>query len=311
MYWQMIQRSRFTRFLCMVISACAYASQAHAAITVTDDNGATVTLAAPAQRVVSLAPHVTELIYAAGGGARLVGAVSYSDYPPEARQIPRVGDNKALDLERIAALNPDLIVVWRHGNAQAQLERLRELHIPLFFSEPHQLDDVAQTLTRLGTLLGTSDIADAAAGHYRQDIANLRARYANRPPVSVFYQVWDQPLMTLNGTHMVSDVIALCGGRNVFARLQPLVPTVSTEAVLAANPEAIFTASAGATKPDAPLPQLDRWRAWPSLTAVARNNLFAIDGDLINRPTPRIAQGAAKLCEDLELARSRRPAGEP
>jgi iron complex transport system substrate-binding protein len=311
MYWQMIQRSRFTRFLCMVISACAYASQAHAAITVTDDNGATVTLAAPAQRVVSLAPHVTELIYAAGGGTRLVGAVSYSDYPPEARQIPRVGDNKALDLERIAALNPDLIVVWRHGNAQAQLERLRELHIPLFFSEPHQLDDVAQTLTRLGTLLGTSDIADAAAGHYRQDIANLRARYANRPPVSVFYQVWDQPLMTLNGTHMVSDVIALCGGRNVFARLQPLVPTVSTEAVLAANPEAIFTASAGATKPDAPLPQLDRWRAWPSLTAVARNNLFAIDGDLINRPTPRIAQGAAKLCEDLELARSRRPAGEP
>jgi iron complex transport system substrate-binding protein len=311
MYCQMIQRSRFTRFLCMVISACAYASQAHAAITVTDDNGATVTLAAPAQRVVSLAPHVTELIYAAGGGARLVGAVSYSDYPPEARQIPRVGDNKALDLERIAALNPDLIVVWRHGNAQAQLERLRELHIPLFFSEPHQLDDVAQTLTRLGTLLGTSDIADAAAGHYRQDIANLRARYANRPPVSVFYQVWDQPLMTLNGTHMVSDVIALCGGRNVFARLQPLVPTVSTEAVLAANPEAIFTASAGATKPDAPLPQLDRWRAWPSLTAVARNNLFAIDGDLINRPTPRIAQGAAKLCEDLELARSRRPAGEP
>jgi iron complex transport system substrate-binding protein len=299
-----------TRLLCALAVVWAFASQSHAAITVTDDTGAAVTLTAPAQRVISLAPHVTELIYAAGGGNRLVGAVSYSDYPPEAKQIPRVGDNKALDLERIAALKPDLIVVWRHGNAQAQLDQLRALHIPLFFSEPHQLDDVAQTLTKLGTLLGTSNIADAAASRYRQDIAGLRARYANRPPVSVFYQVWDQPLMTLNGTHMVSDVITLCGGRNVFAKLEPLVPPVSTEAVLAANPEAIFTASAGATKPDKPLPQLDRWRAWPSLTAAARNNLFAIDGDLIDRPTPRIAQGAAQLCEDLELARSRRPAGQ-
>jgi iron complex transport system substrate-binding protein len=125
----------------------------------------------------------------------------------------------------------------------------------------------------------------------------------------VFYQVWDQPLMTLNGEHMVSDVIALCGGRNVFAKLEPLVPTVSTEAVLAANPEAIVTAAPGATKPDTALPQLGTWRAWPSLTAVANNNLFAIDGDLINRPAPRIAQGAKQMCEDLEVARSRRKPG--
>ena len=228
-------------------------AHAQAAITVTDDTGATVTLAAPAQRVISLAPHVTELLYAAGGGAKMVGAVSYSDYPPEAKQLPRVGDNKALDLERIVALKPDLIVVWRHGNAQRQLDRLRELHVPLFFSEPHHLDDVAVSLTKLGQLLGTSPTADAAAAAYRPDIARLRTQYANRPPVSVFYQVWDQPLMTLNGEHMVSDVIALCGGRNVFAKLEPLVPTVSTEAVLAANPEAIVTAAPGATQPDTTL----------------------------------------------------------
>ncbi|MEM5296515.1 cobalamin-binding protein [Burkholderia sp. JPY481] len=281
------------------------ALSAHAAITVTDDSGATVTLAAPAQRVISLAPHVTELLYAAGGGPKMVGAVSYSDYPPEAKQLPRVGDNKALDLERIVALKPDLIVVWRHGNAQRQLERLRELHVPLFFSEPRRLDDIAVTLTKLGRLLGTSASADAAAAAYRDDIARLRARYANRPVVSVFYQVWDRPLMTLNGEHMISDVITLCGGRNVFADLQPLVPTVSTEAVLAANPQAIVTAAPGATQPDTTLPQLDTWRAWPRLAAVANNNLFAIDGDLINRPAPRIAQGARQLCEDLELARSR------
>jgi len=279
--------------------------RAQAGIAVTDDTGAVLTLPAPAQRVISLAPHVTELLYAAGGGAKIVGAVSYSDFPPQAQQLPRVGDNKSLDLERIVALKPDLIVVWRHGNAQRQLDRLRELHIPLFFSEPHHLDDVAVSLTKLGELLGTSSTADAAAAAYRRDIASLRAQYADRAAVSVFYQVWDQPLMTLNGEHMVSDVIELCGGRNVFAKLQPLVPTVSTEAVLAANPQAIVTAAPGATKPDTALPQLGAWRAWPRLSAVANNNLFSIDGDLINRPAPRIALGAKQMCEDLDLARSR------
>ncbi|WP_090864593.1 cobalamin-binding protein [Paraburkholderia diazotrophica] len=276
-------------------------------VTVTDDTGAPVTLVQPAQRVISLAPHVTEMIYAAGGGAKLVGAVSYSDYPPEAKQLPRVGDNKSLDLERIVALKPDLIVVWRHGNAQRQIDRLREMHIPLYFSEPHRLDDIAVTLTKLGQLLGTSQAADTAARTWRDDIASLRARYSTQPGVSVFYQVWDEPLMTLNGEHMISDVIALCGGRNVFAKLEPLVPTVSTEAVLAANPEVIVTAAPGETKPDRPLPSLDRWKAWRGMTAVARNNLFAIDGDLINRPAPRLAQGAAQLCKDLDIARSRRP----
>jgi iron complex transport system substrate-binding protein len=300
-----IQFTRFTRFV-LTATLLATALQAQAGITVTDDTGAAVTLPAPAERVISLAPHVTELLYAAGGGAKIVGAVSYSDYPPEAKQLPRVGDNKALDLERIVALKPDLIVVWRHGNAQRQLDRLRELHIPLFFSEPHRLDQIAASLTKLGQLLGTSSTADAAAAAFRQEIADLHARYAKRQPVSVFYQVWDQPLMTLNSEHMVSDVIELCGGRNVFAALQPLVPTVSTEAVLAANPEAIVTAAPGATRPDTTLPQLGAWRAWPRLSAVANNNLFAIDGDLINRPAPRIAQGAKQLCEDLDIARSHR-----
>lgn len=275
------------------------------AVSAVDDAGNTVTLAAPAQRVISLAPHTTELIYAAGGGAKLVGAVAYSDYPPQALKVPRVGDNRALDLERIVALKPDLIVVWRHGNAQQQIDRLRELHIPLFFSEPHRLDDVATSLTRLGVLLGTEKTAEDAARTYRGEIEQLRARYAQHAPVSVFYEVWDRPLMTINGEHMISDVIALCGGRNVFAALRPLVPTLSTEAVLAARPEAILTASQGATTSDRPLPALAYWRAWPQLPAVAHGNLFAIDGDLLTRPGPRIAQGAAQLCEDLDLARSR------
>jgi iron complex transport system substrate-binding protein len=276
-----------------------------ASVSAVDDAGNTVTLPAPARRVISLAPHATELIYAAGGGAKLVGAVAYSDYPEAARRVPRVGDNRALDLERIAALKPDLIVVWRHGNAEQQIDRLRDLHIPLFFSEPRRLDDIATSLTRLGVLFDTSPAAQPAADAFRRDIAQLRARYASRTPVSVFFEVWNQPLMTLNGEHMISDVIALCGGRNVFAALKPLVPTVSTEAVLAANPDAIVTSSQGATASDRPLPTLESWRAWPTLSAVKHGNLFAIDGDLLTRPAPRIAQGAAQLCEDLDQARKR------
>ncbi|WP_269506061.1 cobalamin-binding protein [Burkholderia sp. IMCC1007] len=293
--------------LAMVV-ALAHAPLARADVTTRDDAGNTVTLPAPARRVISLAPHATELVYAAGGGAKLVGTVTYSDYPPAAQAVPRVGDNKALDLERIAALKPDLIVVWRHGNAERQIDALRALHIPLFFSEPKHLDDVTSSLLRLGTLLGTEPAAAATAASFSRDIAALRARYATRAPVTMFFQVWDRPLMTLNGDHLINDVITLCGGRNVFAALKPLVPTVTDEAVLAANPEAIVTTSPGATRSDAPLPSLARWRTWPAMTAVARSNLFAIDGDLLTRPSPRIAQGAAALCEDLDTARARRPA---
>lgn len=287
-----------------VFAATPYA---HAAISVTDDTGQRVTLAAPAQRIVALAPHAVELAYAAGGGAKLVGAVSYSDYPSAAKALPRVGTNTALDLERIVALKPDLVIVWRHGSGQRQLNSLRALGLPIYHSEPHDLDGVATDLLALGTLMGTDAQAQAAAADYRGKIAALRARYAGHSPVNVFYEVWANPLMTLNGTHIVSDVIALCGGRNVFANLAPLVPTISTEAVVAADPEAIVTASQGATRGDTPLPSLAAWQAWPRMTAVARNNLFAIDGDLINRPAPRLAQGAEQLCRDLDLARERRP----
>ncbi|MEM5276571.1 cobalamin-binding protein [Cupriavidus taiwanensis] len=281
---------------------------ATATVSAIDDAGQTVTLAQPARRVVSLAPHVTEMLFAAGAGDRIVGTVNYSDYPPQARAIARVGDNKALDLERIAALKPDLIVVWRHGNAQKQADRLRALGIPLFYSEPRRLAAIPDNIEKLGTLLGTEAIARRAADGFRQQVETLRKTYAARPPVTVFYQVWQQPLMTLNGQHLVSDMLALCGGRNLFAAEAPLVPTVSVEAVIAGNPEAMVTAGMGATRSDQPLPDFEMWRRWTQVTAVARNNLFVIDGDLLNRAGPRVVQGAAQLCKDLDTARSRRPA---
>ncbi|WP_024905131.1 cobalamin-binding protein [Robbsia andropogonis] len=272
-----------------------------------DDAGRLVSLRRPARRIVSLAPHVTELVYAAGGGAWLVGAVNYSDYPPAARTLPRVGGYASIDIERIAALHPDLIVAWRYGNADRQLDALTALGIPVFVSEPRHVDDIGTSLRRLGALLGTASTANQEAARLETGFAALRERYARRSRISVFYQVWTHPLMTLSGRQITSDVIALCGGRNVFADLPGVAPTVSAEAVIAAAPQAIVAPAAGATRNGntAMVTDWTAWQAWPLLPAVAAGNLFSIDGDLISRPGPRLLDGARLLCEDLDRARRR------
>lgn len=288
--------------------ALVLAAEATAApVSVEDDHGHTVALPAPARRVISVAPHATELVFAAGGGARLVGVVAYSDYPEAARAIRQIGNNKALDLEAIAALKPELIVVWRHGNAQRQLDKLRELGVPMYQSEPRRLEGIATSIERLGRLLGSEDTARAEAARFRARLQLLREQHAGRAPVRTFYQVWRNPLMTLNDQHMVSDVIRLCGGVNVFGSLDQLVPTLADEAVLQADPEVILGAAMGATRSEAAAVGLDSWKRFGRLQAVARQNLVAIDGDLINRPTPRILLGAEQLCAALEAARRKRP----
>jgi iron complex transport system substrate-binding protein len=274
---------------------------ARAAITVRDDDGQEVTLAKPAQRVISLAPHITELLFAAGGGSHVVGVVSYSDFPEEAKKIPQIGSNREVDLERIIALKPDLIVVWRHGNSERQIDMVRQLGVPIFHSEPHKLEDIPDNVAKLGQLMGTDAVARPAAARLRAQLADLRTRYAKRPVVRSFYQVWDRPLYTLNGKQIVSDALRLCGGENIFAALPVTAPVVSVEAVLQENPEAIF---ATAEKNGG---GVDIWKQYGTLTAVRNGNLFTVDGQLLNRAGPRMIAGAAQLCEKLELARSHRP----
>lgn len=287
----------------MLVSALALSgAAARAEVRVVDDKGQTVVLAAPARRIVSLAPHVTELLFAAGAGERIVGAVDYSDFPEAAKRVPRVGGPLALDLERILALKPDLLVVWLHGSAQRQLDSLRTLGLPLYYDEPRSLADIARSLRTLGRLAGTEGPAEQAAREFEARVAALRAKHGHRPPVRVFYQVWQKPLMTVNGTHLISDVIRLCGGENVFAGERPLVPVLATEAVIAADPEAIGTAVFSGQAGDG----LDEWRRWPRLAATARGNFFAVPTELISRHTPRIADGAALVCEALERARRNR-----
>jgi iron complex transport system substrate-binding protein len=276
---------------------------AQAEVVVRDAGGATVRLAASARRIVSLAPHATENLFAAGAGGKVVGAVDYSDFPAAAARLPRVGSYDRPDLEALLALKPDLVIAWESGNPPAVLARLRTLGIALYRTQPDHLADIASEIENLGRLAGSEATANQVARQYRQRLADLRGRYGSRPPVTVFYQIWNRPLMTVGGAQIISEAIQLCGGANLFAGLAGLSPAVSVEAVLAGDPEAIVASGMGSGTPVG----LDDWRAWKQLRAVVRGNLFYVSADLMQRPTPRLLDGALQLCRQLEMARGRRP----
>ncbi|MEY6431816.1 cobalamin-binding protein [Thioalkalicoccus limnaeus] len=278
------------------------ARSATSPLTVTDDLDRIVTLSTPAERIVSLAPHVTENLFEIGVGERIVGTVSFSDHPPSALSIPRIGGYHQLDLERIIALRPDLVVAWHSGNPRAQTERLEHLGLTLYYSEPRALEDLASSLERLAVLAGRPEQGRVRAQEVRAGFDRLRERHAARPPVRVFYQVWDEPLMSVNETHLIDAVIRLCGGRNIVGHLESLAPRLDLEAVLAADPEVIVSGGMGEDRPD----WLNDWRRWTGLTAVRRDNLFFIAPSLLQRPTPRILLGAQQVCDHLETARARR-----
>jgi iron complex transport system substrate-binding protein len=278
----------------------AVAAASHAdPIAVTDGTGATVRLATSAQRIVSLAPSATELLYAAGAGDRVVGVTDPADWPPEATALPRVGDGRALDLERIVSLRPDLAVAWPYI-AAAQIARLEALGIAVYRTDPHAPEAIALDIERLGALAGTANIADAAAARFRSRLKALYERRQATSPIRVFYEIWNQPLYTIGGAHLISAAIADCGGENVFSGLSLPAPSVSVEAVLAARPSVIIAGTDGAVRPA----WLDAWRQWTDLPAVARGNLFVVDANLLHRPGPRFVDGAEALCAVIDRARA-------
>ena len=257
-----------------------------------DDPGREVALPRPAQRIVALAPNLTELVFAAGAGERLVGVSAYSDYPAAARKLPQVGSYGKADRERLLQLRPDLIVAWRGGNSAGDIAFLETLGIPLYITETHRLDDIARHIEAIGQLAGTVPQAHRAAAAFRNELREIENRYRNARPVRVFYQIWHRPLMTVNGRHPLGEVIRLCGGDNPYAALSAPTPTVSLESLLAADPAVIVVNG-----------NPGYWQHHPQLEAVRRNRLYAIDPDLLLRATPRLLEGARQLCAVLEQAR--------
>ena len=266
-----------------------------------DSDGRKVTLERPAQRIVSLAPHVTELLFAAGAGEKIVGASEYSDYPEEAKRLPRVASSGTVNLEMVLALKPDLVVAWRLEATSAALTRLESLGVPVFYSEPHRLAQIPDAIEALGELAGTGATAKPLARSLRADIARIESDYSQRRTITVFYQISERPLMTLGGGHFVSDAIDLCGGRNIFAGSTVMAPMVNLESVIAADPMAILTA-----RPD----PRDRsweayWRRFPGLFAVELDNLYAVPTNEMHRHGPRAIAATRLLCERIDQARVR------
>ena len=284
--------------LFLFITLC-FASTTQASISVVDDSGRTVDIERAAQRIISLAPHVTESLFAAGAGNKVIGAVSYSDYPEAAKKIPRVGGYPSLDLEKIVSLKPDLVIAWTSGNNAKQIEKLISLGLTVFMSEPRYPEDIAKTIQRFGKLAGTNDIASKSYADFMQHYKSLKNRYSNKEKIKIFYQIWNKPLMTISGEHLISDIIELCGGENVFAKLKILTPRISLESVLATNSEVIVSGGMGKARPD----WLDDWKNWPALPAVKNKQLYFVEPSLMQRVGPRILDGADKLCEILDKAR--------
>ncbi|HET7306999.1 MAG TPA: cobalamin-binding protein [Gammaproteobacteria bacterium] len=255
--------------------------------------------AAPAHRIVSLSPGLTELAYAAGAGRYLVGTTAYTDYPAAATKLPRVGDAFHIDVERLVALKPDLVLAWASADPPALLARLKGLGYKVAVFKPRTLDDVAANLRRVGALAGTGAQADKAAAEFEQGLKQLRRRYSNREPVKVFYEISAHPLYTVGGRQIISQGIKLCGGRNIFKALPTLAAPVAVAAVIARNPQAIIT---GGSDADA-RHRLQAWRQWPHLAAVRSDALFSVPADLVARATPRMLQGLTKICRDLDSLR--------
>jgi iron complex transport system substrate-binding protein len=281
----------------MAVTCAAVAAQP---VSVVDDRGKTVTLARPAQRIVTLAPSLAELAYAAGAGGRLVGVARLSHYPPGAREIPQVGDAVRVDFERIVGLKPDLVLAWMSGNSAADIGRLENLGLPTYVSEARRLADIPRQLRAIGALAGTAE-AGKSASNFEREIEGLRKRHSSARKVRVFYEIWRKPLMTVSGAHLISDVITLCGGENIFADVSQLTPTVSLEAVIAAKPEAILGGgSAGGENEFS-----NQWRA-TAPQPLRDLPAYYVHPDRIQQATPRIVDGARSVCAALEQVRKAR-----
>ena len=278
------------------------ASLARADIVVTDDRGVRLRLDTPAERIVALAPSITELVYAAGAGGTLAAVPRFSDYPLEAAALPLIGDASSIDAERVLSLRPDLVIGWKSGNRLADIARLERLGLRVMVIEPAALSDLPRVLRMIGALAGTAPVAENAARAFEDGVTALQVRYEGATKVRVFYEIWHQPLMTVNSHHKISDVIRLCGGENIFAALPVLTPVVSLEAVMARRPEVVLGGGSAVSADE--LTAL--WRKHADLAGLRDLPVVRIDPDAIQRQTPRVLQGAAAACAALDSVRKQR-----
>ena len=285
--------------LYLTFLALSLYSEAYCAIEVVDEDGNLIRLEKPAERIISLAPSVTELLFAIGAGRQVVGVIEYSDFPPEAKPLQVVGRFDLLDIEKILELDPDLIIGWKSGNPRTSIEQLKRLGLSVYLVELNDLPSISTQMESLSKLAGTTIEAKEAINHFNQTYESLVTQYSNRESVRTFYQVWESPIITTGGQELMNDIIELCSGENIFNAIDQIAPKVSLEAVIIANPEVIIGSGVGLTRPE----WLYDWESWPSLKAVSEEHVYFIPPDLVQRQTPRTLIGAKQMCEHIAKAR--------
>ncbi|HEY6481987.1 MAG TPA: helical backbone metal receptor [Steroidobacteraceae bacterium] len=266
---------------------------------VVDDTNQRVTVPLHPRRIVSLAPGATEMLFAAGAGSDVIATVEYSVEPPAARRVPRIGDAVAIDIERLAALRPEVAVVWPGGDNPAQIEEIGRMRIPLYRQQVDTLASIAASLRRLGVLADTSAVADAAASVLEARLARLARMYARPNGPRVLLEVWNHPVYTVGGRELMSDVLRICGTRNVFGDLPDLSPAVDVEAVIARDPDIIVAAA----PPGAANEWLADWKRFASLKAVRTGRLIAFEDQRLTRLGPSVVDATQGLCKALAAAK--------
>lgn len=267
-----------------------------APIAVPDDTQQTVRLSRPAERIISLAPGATAMLFAAGAGDRIVGTSAYSDEPEAARRIEQIGDAQGFDLERILALRPDVVVAWAGGTSAAQIERLKRAGLPLYYERVTRLADLPGSVERLGALAGTETVARSAGAALTTRLAALAGRTPHAAAGTVLIEVWDHPLYTVGGNELLSDVLTTCGYRNVFAELTQPGPAVTLESVLARNPDLVLALGSDAAQSTA---WANAWKAYPALSAVRHGHLVPWSDARFSRLGPSMVEAAEDLCRAL------------
>jgi len=252
-----------------------------------------------AQRIVALAPHIVEMLFDIGAGNKIVGAVAYSDYPKAALDIPRVGSYHGMQIEKLLALNPDLVIVWKSGNSQSDIDKIKRLGINVVLSNPVNIDDVATELRYFGGLTGHEKQAEIAALAYEKHLKTLRIENQNKQPIPVFYQLWSEPMMTINGSTWINQLIEVCQGVNVFKSNPTPYPKISTENVIVAQPHLMILPDENSDKPQ---PIID-WQKWPEIPAVKNNKFIHVDADLLHRFSTRMLNGIEDMCEKIDQHR--------
>lgn len=256
--------------------------------------------ATSAQRIVALAPHIVEMLYEVGAGELIVGTVDYSDYPSQATEIPRIGGYYGIQIEKVLALKPDLVIAWQSGNKSGDIDQLKRLGLNVIYSQPNDLLDIAKEFRLFGKLTNNTVQAELIAAQYEKELSSLKTKYSARSKVDTFYQLWSEPMMTISGNTWINQLINVCAGHNVFANSPSDYPQIGIENVVVAAPAVIIIPN---EKSDKPQPTID-WSKWSVIPAVKNNQFIHVDADLLHRFSSRMLLGLDDMCQKMDNERS-------